>query len=137
VDFRKLKEQRNNLNSFGVHIGIVINKIELGYAEAVLTVRPDHTNPLGTVHGGCLYTLADVVTSVATVSHGYHTVTVSGFYNYLAPAKNTKEIHAVAKTIKHGNTLSVCDFELRTDSGMLVGKGTFTHQILTNMQIEL
>ena len=40
-------------------IGIRIVELDEGYCKGELEVTDQHMNPLGTVHGGCLYTLAD------------------------------------------------------------------------------
>ena len=42
-------------------IGIRIVELDEGYCKGELEVTDQHMNPLGTVHGGCLYTLADTV----------------------------------------------------------------------------
>ena len=42
-------------------IGIKIIEADEGYCKAELEVDDRHLNPLGTVHGGCLYTLVIVL----------------------------------------------------------------------------
>lgn len=137
MDYNKLVEQRNRENPFAAYVGIVTTKIEDGYAEAELTLRPEHMNPVNIVHGGCLYTLADVVTGAAASSFGTQTVTVSGEYHYLTSAKDTKKIKAHAKCLKRGKTLVTFDVEVTDDNGNLVGKGTFTSYRLQKEVITL
>ena len=131
MDYNKLVEQRNRENPFAAYVGIVTTKIEDGYAEA------EHMNPVNIVHGGCLYTLADVVTGAAASSFGTQTVTVSGEYHYLTSAKDTKKIKAHAKCLKRGKTLVTFDVEVTDDNGNLVGKGTFTSYRLQKEVITL
>ncbi len=137
VDFEKLLAERNRSNPFAQYVGVVITKIEEGYAEASLEIREEHLNPVGYVHGGVLYTMADVAAGAATVSLGSHAVTVSGEYHYLAPAKGTKEVTTVAKCIKKGKTILVFDLEVYTAEKKLVGKGTFTTYRLADQPIIL
>ena len=83
MDYNELAKQRNEQNHFARYIGIVTTKIEKGYAEAVLTVKPEHMNAMNIVHGGCIYTLADVATGSAAASLCSQAVTTSGEYHYL------------------------------------------------------
>lgn len=126
MDYQKLMETRDRENPFAAYVGIATTKIEEGCAEVTLRVRPEHLNPVGVVHGGCLYTLADVATGAAGSSFGFHTATVSGEYHYLAPARNVKELIVAAKCVKNGKTIMVFDVEVHSDTGALIGKGVFT-----------
>ena len=137
MDYTKLVELRNRENPFAAYVGIKTTKIEDGYAEAELTLRPEHLNPVHVVHGGCLYTLADVVTGAAAASLGTQTVTVSGEYHYLTSVKDAKKIKARAKCIKRGKKLVTFDVEITDDVGNLVGKGMFTSYRLQREVIDL
>ena len=46
-------------------------ELDEGYCKGELEVTDQHMNPLGTVHGGCLYTLADTVAGFAAASCGF------------------------------------------------------------------
>ena len=135
MNFRKLVELRNRENPFASYVGIVTTKIQEGYAEAELTVQPQHRNPTGVLHGGCLYTLADVVTGSAAASFGTHAVTVSGEYHYLSAAEKTNKVRAYAKCLKQGKKIVVFDVELTDDAGNLLGKGIFTYARLLQKPI--
>ena len=137
MNYQKLADLRNRTNHFAQHVGIVTTKIEEGYAEAKMTLQAFHRNPTGIVHGGALYTLADVVVGSANASLGTHGVTVDGAYHYLAPAAKGKEVTAVATCVKPGGKICVFDVEVRTDEGTLIGKGTFTTYRLLDKPILL
>ena len=126
MDFEKLRAYRNRTNAFANHVGVVVTKIEEAYAEAELELRAEHLNPMGYVHGGVLYTIADITAGAATVSLGTNAVTVSGEYHYLAPGKDTRSLKAIARPIKKGAKLLVFDLEVYTAEEKLIGKGTFT-----------
>lgn len=126
MDFLKLIEQRNRKNPFSQYVGLTVTQICEGYAEAILPVRGEHLNPLGFVHGGCLYTLADVVCGSAAISYGKQSVTLSGSLNYLSPGKSGSELRAAAKVCRHGRTISVFDVEISSDEGTALAKGSFT-----------
>lgn len=137
MDYNKLIKLRNLENPFAAYVGIVTTKIEKGYAEVELVIRPEHLNPINVVHGGCLYTLADVVTGSAAASFGTQTVTVSGEYHYLAPARNAKKITAIAKCLKYGSTVLFFDVEVFSEDGTILGKGIFTSFRLKQESITL
>ena len=137
MDFEKLAAQRNSTNNFAQHVGIVTTKIEKGYAEVKMELQPFHLNPTGIVHGGALYTMADVVVGSASASLGTHSVTVDGTYHYLSPAANMKELPAVAKCVKSGIKICVFDVEVLSEEKKLIGKGTFTTYRLLDKPIVL
>ena len=126
MDYNELAKQRNEQNHFARYIGIVTTKIEKGYAEAVLTVKTEHMNAMNIVHGGCIYTLADVATGSAAASLCSQAVTTSGEYHYLYSAKNTKQLKAYSKCIKNGKNVLLFDVEIKSDDNNIIGKGTFT-----------
>ena len=57
MDFEKLKELRNV--GFNREVGIVTAAISEGYARVEVEIGPQHVNPIGSVHGGVLFTIAD------------------------------------------------------------------------------
>ena len=60
MDYEKLRELRNEQNVFGDLAGVRIVEIREGYARTELEVRPELLNPIGSLHGGCLFTMADI-----------------------------------------------------------------------------
>ena len=102
MDYQKLIEHRNRTNLFSQYVGIEITDIKEGYAETKLITRKEHLNPAGAVHGGVLYSLADIATGSAAASYGYHIATVDSSFNFLRAGLNVTELKAVAKERKHG-----------------------------------
>lgn len=115
----------NRPGQFSFENGIRVTLARPGYAEGELTVGPNSANPHGTVHGGCLYTLADTVAGTAACAHGASCVTVSGTMEFLRPAAGPT-IRCVATPKKQGNTLSVMQVVLTNTEGKEVATGTFT-----------
>ena len=119
----------NKPGQFSFENGIRVTLARPGYAEGVLTVGPNSSNPHGTVHGGCLYTLADTVAGTAACAHGASCVTVNGSMEFLRPATGPA-IRCVATPKKQGNTLSVIQVVLTNTAGKEVATGTFTFFML-------
>lgn len=115
----------NHPGLFAYENGITVTAVRPGYGEGVLTVSRTSANPHGTVHGGCLYTLADTVAGTAACAHGASCVTLNGTLEYLRPATGPT-IRCVATPKKQGQTISVMQVVLTNDGGKEVATGTFT-----------
>ena len=83
MDFEKLKSFRNINNNFAKLLGIELTELSDGYAKATMKVTKEFLNPIGSLHGGCLYTIADIVGGAAASSYGIHVTTIDGNFHYL------------------------------------------------------
>ena len=126
MDYQKLLEYRNSQNEFAKRNGIYTVEIREGYAEARIDDCTAVTNPLGSVHGGCLYTLADVAAGSAAVSHGRLAVTLTGNMNYLKGGRSPKTLSAKTREIKCGRTTAVYEVTVWQDDAILLAESTFT-----------
>lgn len=117
---------RNNHNEYAAFLGIRTTEMKEGYARGELVVRREFENAIGSVHGGCLFSLADTVGGSAAASYGLRTTTLSSDFHYLSPGIGQKKLYAEAKEIKRGKKISVYDVEITGEDGKLLAKGTFT-----------
>lgn len=100
-----------------------------GTAEGVLAVGETNLNPHGTVHGGCLYTLADTVAGTAVAAAcGKPCVTANSSMEFLRPATGSRVFCSV-RPKKLGRVLCVMAVELTGESGKAVATGTFTFAV--------
>ena len=128
MDYKKLTEQRNEINPFARLLGIRLTEIKEGYARAEMTVLPEHANPYGSCHGGCVFSLADVASGAAASSFGNIAVTLRTDYNYLKPASVGTKTAAIAKTEKAGKNIIVIRVEIiDMDHDELIGTSCFTY----------
>ena len=67
VDYEKLKQIRNM--GFIKHTGIKTVELREGYAKGEIVLDERHANPIGSTHGGVLFTLVDTVGGAAATSH--------------------------------------------------------------------
>lgn len=118
-------------NSFnGITVTSVGGGADSGQAQGELEVNENSLNPHGTVHGGCLYTLADTVAgSAVAASCGRPCVTVSGTLEFLRPATGPR-IHCTARPKKLGGTICTMQVELSDIHGKLVATGTFIFMLV-------
>lgn len=125
--FEKLKENRKFMKGFAAETGIEEVEIKKGYARGEIKITKDHMNVIGSVHGGCIFTLADTISGAAACSYGFYQTTVSGSINYLSPAINISKLIAVAKEVKHGKTISVYDVDILNEDDKLLANASFTY----------
>lgn len=125
----KLLETASN-NTYMNMLGIEFIDIKPGYAKSKMKVTPSLYNPYNSVHGGCLYSMADVTAGFAACTYGNYASTISGNMNYLRPAMNTEYIYCVGQVVRHGKKMSVYNVELFNDDGDLLENGTFTFYTL-------
>ena len=69
MDYEKLKSFRNINNNFAKLLGIELTELSNGYAKAEMKVTKELLNPIGSIHGGCLYTIADIAGGAAASSY--------------------------------------------------------------------
>lgn len=107
-------------------MGIELTELEEGYAKGRITLGEKHNNPMGTVHGGLIFGLADTIGGRAAMSYGDKVVTLNANISYLNAAANTEYIEAEATEVKNGKTTAIYDVMIRTAEGVDVAKVTFT-----------
>lgn len=117
---------RNDHNEYAAFLGIRTTEMKEGYARGEMTVRREYENAIGSVHGGCLFSLADTIGGSAAASYGMRTTTLSSDFHYLTPGIGQEKLYAEAKEIKKGKRISVYEVEVRGEDGKLLAKGTFT-----------
>ena len=69
--FEEIREFRNNNNKFASYLGIWTTEIRKGFAAGEMTVQDYFENAVSSVHGGCIFALADTIGGAAAASYGY------------------------------------------------------------------
>lgn len=101
-------------------------------AEGVMYVTPDLLNPYGSVHGGCLVTLADSVAGHNMAAAGKLCVTLSSTVNFLSPATGSL-IRCHSRIQKLGKRVSVVAVEASDKTDQLLLSGLFTFSAMKNI----
>lgn len=127
MDYDKIKNPRNRDYESGRLLNIITDEVREGYARGRLIIKPEHMNPIGSVHGGCIFFLCDTIGGTAAISHGTYATTISGNINYLNPAIDTSVLTAVAREVKRGKNIIVCDVEVYDERKSIIAKGTFSY----------
>jgi acyl-CoA thioesterase len=126
--FQELIKYRNSgANFFASYIGIDITEIGLGWAVGEINLERHHYNPIGSIHGGCLFALADSVGGSAACSRRRPVTTVNSSISYVTAAMNTKKLVAKATEIKAGKKTCVYRVDIFNDDGVLLVTSTMTY----------
>ncbi|MCD8323888.1 MAG: PaaI family thioesterase [Clostridiales bacterium] len=128
MDFERLKEIRNI--GFTREVGVNTTDIAEGYARGELELRPEHGNPIGSVHGGVLFTIADTIGGAAATSRGRFVTTVSGNIHYLRPVMGCKKLIGESREIKIGKNMCVYDVMITDETGREIALATMTYYYL-------
>ena len=112
-------------NAFMVHNHIQMDKMETDHAVFRLNICPESWNPMGMVHGGAMYTLADNAAGAAAYSDGRVYVTQSGTLHFL---RNQSEgvLLAEARVRHRGKMTCVVTVDITGDEGTLIATGDFS-----------
>lgn len=99
----------NQYNNFGRYIGIELLEMKDGYAAAKMALDERHFNPIGSVHGGCIFSLADSVAGAAAFSLGKSCTTLSAHTVYLkaAMADRSHVLYGKAQPVRVGKKIAV------------------------------
>jgi acyl-CoA thioesterase len=127
MDYEKLMDSRNHQNDFTNYLGIKTIKMSEGYAEGEVTIKPEHYNSQGILHGGLLFSTADTIGGSAARTYGKQVVTVNANMEYLAAGENVETLYAYAKVLQHGNRISRYHVELYDQTKKLLAIGNFTY----------
>lgn len=127
MDFNKVIDEINATNAFGNLLGTKIEEVEAGYARVSLEVKPDYTNPFNTIHGGVLYTMADMAGGTAAYSYGQPVVTVDSSFHFLNAGINVTRLIATGTELRNGKNIGVYEVKVMDQDEKVLCMGTFTY----------
>ena len=130
MDYNKLKEFRNSSLGLIKELGLQVVEVSAGYARIEMDIDERHVNPIGSVHGGAIFALADSVGGTAAISRGSLVTTAAGSINYLNPAINVKKLTADTRELKAGKNILVYDVAIRDESGQAIAEASMTYYSL-------
>ncbi|WP_075721931.1 PaaI family thioesterase [Roseburia sp. 499] len=114
-----------NQNPFASLLEIELLEVSEGFVRAKIPFQEKMQNIYGDFHGGALYTAADTLCGIAASTYGYYVTTVNGSIQYLKAGRNTEYVMCEGKVIKPGKNISVVEFQITDQRGMLLNTGTF------------
>ena len=106
-------------DKFAEHCGMELVDVSPGSAKAEMMVKKEHLNGLNTVHGGALFTLADLAFGAAANSYGMATMAINVSITYMTAVTKGK-VTAVAREVSRNPKLSTYTIDIFNDAGELV-----------------
>ena len=112
MDIQKFFSERDR---FAKHCGIELLEVGKGYAKTRMKIGEEHLNGVDLVHGGAIFTLADLAFAASCNSHGILAVAINVSISYLKAGIRgtlTAEAEEVACNPRLGSyTIRVTDDE--------------------------
>ena len=127
MNYEEFIERHKGASPFAEAIGLRLYAVSDGHAEAEVPVKPELFNPIGTIHGGVYYTLADTVGGCAARTRGQIPTTIEGKLNHIrAATSKDKNLIGKADVSHFGQKTIVTSVEISNDSGQTLSVGLFT-----------
>lgn len=126
IDYKEIRQHRNDAGSFIHQLGARIDFLEEGHSEASMVVDKSYENQIGSIHGGVLYSLADTTCGAVNASYGYKGCTANSTFYYMNPGLHTTKLFADARAIKHGHRSNVIEVKIYDQNQELLCQGIFT-----------
>jgi acyl-CoA thioesterase len=118
--------QLSKENPFMKHCGIKLIPGENDTICAQIEVTPDHLNPYSLVHGGLLYTMADIAAGATARKYAPTPVTLNSDFHFLQNV-SSGVVTARAEVIRAGISTIVLRAQVFSDKGKELAEGTFTY----------
>ena len=126
LDYEKFIDIYNKQDKFAVNGGVRLVKMQAGYAETEADIEDDLTsNFMGSLHGGFIFTMADVTAGAAAIGYGETCVTLDANIHFIRPFTSGK-LHAIGRVIHKGRTTCICEVEIFSEAEKLISKCTCT-----------
>lgn len=123
---RKMIEE----NLYAQFLGMEFVKLRKGYSLSRMKYKKELANPYGLLHGGSLYSLADITAGASACMCGHYVTTVSGSLSFLLPARDTEYVYCEAEELRQGRHLAVFDIKIRDDKKHILDNGEFTFFVM-------
>jgi acyl-CoA thioesterase len=107
---------------FAALLGIELLEVSNGSAKAKLIIEDKHLNAMNTVHGGTIFSLADLTLAAAANSYGTVSVVINANISFLKAAKKGTLYAEVNETSRNSKiayyTINITDSEAELISSM-------------------
>jgi acyl-CoA thioesterase len=128
----ELKQIIKGTSPFAEMLGIRVTRFGDGVGQCALEIREELLNLHRSVHGGVIYSLADVGMGVALHSlldPGELCSTIEIKMNYFLPARGQRLV-CTSRILQKGKSIAVLEAEIK-DRNRLIAKGMGTFAVLS------
>lgn len=113
-------------DNFSSHLGIEVLDVSEERITARIPFKKELTNNYGALHGGVVFSFADILAGTLACMGGKFASTAEGNMNYLKPAVAKEYVYGEAVLLRNGKHLVVVETKLTNEEGDLLDAGTFT-----------
>ncbi len=111
---------------YAAHLGVALVAAEEGRVVVTMNLQPFHANFLGGIHGGAVFSLADVALSLISNAPGPRAVAIDTHLVLTGSAETGDTLVAVAEETSRGRTLATYRITVRRGDERVVGVFTGT-----------
>lgn len=122
----KIKELIRKNDNLSNLLGVELTEVSEGQAEAILVIRDVHLNAAGVVHGGSIFSLADVALAAASNAYGNVSLLTNGTIQVFHATKVGDTLTAKAKVVSASRRLGHYRVDVINGAGDLVAQYTAT-----------
>ena len=106
-------------DKFAALLGIELLEASNGSAKTKLDIKDKHLNAMNTVHGGAIFSLADLTLAAAANSYGTVAVAINANISFLKAAINGT-LYAEAIEISKNNKIAYYNINITNSQGDLI-----------------
>lgn len=107
-------------DKFAELAGIELLEVTPGKAKAKMVVQKHHLNGVDIVHGGAIFTLADLVFAAASNSHGTVAVAINASISYIKASPVGTVLIAEGREISCNPKLGIYSIDVKNEQGEMI-----------------
>ena len=104
-------------DTFALKLGIEILEAADGHSKVTMSMDEGTANALGNVHGGAIFSLADMALATAANSEGVVSVAIEANIHYMAPCVSEGRLYATARKVHETRRLGYFHVEVFREEG--------------------
>ncbi len=126
----------NSLSQAGLWLKYKLEKVEMGYVEVSMIIRPEMGNPMKQLHGGMMSMLIDEISGLSfyTLNKDTFYTTVNLHVDFLYSVSVGETIFAKAKVLRAGKKIANVDCTIYNSKGEVLAHST-TNLVNTEKEI--
>jgi acyl-CoA thioesterase len=107
-------------DKFAELAGVELLEISPGRAKARMKIGPQHLNGVDIVHGGAIFTLADLVFAVASNSHGTVAVAINASISFIKASPVGTTLFAEGREVACNPKLASYSIDVTNEAGEII-----------------
>ena len=112
-------------------VGVKLIDVGEGWTLGEMELNENHLNPIGSTHGGVLFTIGDNMGGMAIHTlTGTGCTTASASITYMNASYGAGKLIARGKVLKRGKRMAMAETEITDETGRLLAKFSGTYMIL-------